>query len=56
MNFARLADYVLIQVVHMKVIFTHLKFWVAAAGHNLSWGKIIFHNVASRVNLLVTIA
>ena len=35
MNLARLTDYVLIQVVHMKVLFTHLKFWVAAAGDKL---------------------
>ena len=31
---------ILIKFVHMWVIFTHLKLWVAVARHNFRWVKI----------------
>ena len=38
--FFRLAYFVWIQIAPIKVIFTHLKLWVAVARGNFKWVKI----------------
>ena len=42
LNFA----YILIQIVHIHVIVTHLKLWVAIARHNFKWMKNKLFNLA----------
>ena len=49
-NFIRSA-YISIQIVHIKVCFTHAMLWVAAARHNFKWVKTMYNH--NKVDLLI---
>ena len=40
-KFARLT-YILIEFIHMQLIFTHLELWLAVARHDFKWVEMYF--------------
>ena len=51
-KFVILAD-ILIEIVHVSVIFTYLKLWIKVERQNFKWVRILIHNLTLKgVNLL----